>query len=299
MSSRRPSVGRLAIPVATVLETASFSRPFFFAALIVIGFANGISEKVYGSVADHGFLAAGLRTFDISILLWGGCLAALAMLVRAPAADPFRRGDYGIALLSGLAFLVPIPSASWLGLCLVSFHLLATASGSEMRRAAAILFALTLPLFWTRLLFAAFNDAILRLDANVIGLVVGTTPEGNVVPFADGSGAMFIGPGCSSLSNLSLALLSAAIFVNLRGGGWSRATLAWSAASAVAVIAINVTRISLIGFYPSQFDLIHGPTGAAVADCLALAAIVLIGYHRIGHDDAPRVPPQDAGRLSS
>jgi exosortase/archaeosortase family protein len=168
-----------------------------------------------------------------------------------------------------------------------------------MRRAAAILFALTLPLFWTRLLFAAFNDSILRLDANIIGLVVGTTPEGNVVPFADGSREMFIAPGCSSLTNLSLALLSAAAFVNFRGGRWSRATLAWSAASAVAVIAINVTRISLIGLYPSHFDLIHGPAGAAVADCLALAAIVLIGYHRIGHDDAPRVQPQDAGRLSS
>ena len=52
----------------------------------------------------------------------------------------------------------------------------------------------------------------------------------------------------------------------------------------VAVVAINLTRLSLIGVYPERFDLIHGPVGAAVANCLTLLIILSFGYHKIGHD---------------
>ena len=173
---------------------------------------------------------------------------------------------------------------SWLGLSLIAVYLRATASHTMMRRAAAIVFALTLPLFWSRLVFAAFSETILGIDAQLVGWLIGTATTGNVVPFADGSGSMFIAPGCSSVANLSLAVLSAAAFVNLRSGRWSPSALAWTAASATAVVAINVTRIGLIGVYPAQYDLIHGPVGAAVADGLTLLAIVGVGYHRIGHD---------------
>ena len=83
---------------------------------------------------------------------------------------------------------------------------------------------------------------------------------------------------------MALAVLSAAIFVNLRCGRWSPSTLGWTAASVAAVVAINLARLSLIGIYPEQFDLIHGPVGAAVANCITLLAIVAFGYHKIGHD---------------
>jgi len=274
----------LALSEQDSLDIAALSRPLFFSALVVIGFANGISEKAYAAIDENGLFAAVFGLFGVSILLWGGCIAALILLMREPAAGPLRGGDYAVGLFAALAFVAPIPSLGWLGLCLIAIYLRATAPEGPTRRAAAIVFALTLPLFWTRLMFAAFNDTILRIDATIIGLIVGTTPQGNVVPFADGSGAMFIAPACSSVTNLSLALLGAAIFVNLRSGRWTLAALGWAAASAAAVVAVNVTRISLIGFYPSHFDLLHGPIGAAVAECLALAAIVVIGYHKIGND---------------
>jgi hypothetical protein len=263
--------------------TASVSRPLFFAGLVAIGFANGISEKVYRSIADNGFATAVSVTFDISVIIWGACLASLATLVRVPA-DPFRRSDYAVGFSAGLTFLAPVPAVSWLGLCLIAVYMRATASHATMRRAAAIVFALTLPLFWSRLAFVAFNDTILHIDAQLVGWLIGTTATGNVVPLADGYGSIFIAPGCSSVANLSLAALSAVVFVNLRSGFWSSSTLTWTVASSAAVVAINLTRISLIGVYPEWYDLIHGPVGAAVANCLTLLAIVTIGYHKIGQD---------------
>lgn len=271
------------IVTGSVAAAQSLSRPVFFAALVVIGFANGISEKVYRTVADSGLAAAVFNTFDISIILWGGCAAAVVALLRTHP-DELRSSDLAVAFLAGLTFLVPVPAASWLGLCLIVLHLHVTASDKAARRAAAIVFALTIPLFWARLLFAGFSDMLLRFDAQFVGWFVGTEPVGNVVPLADGTGSMFIAPACSSFANLSLALLSAAVFVNLRSGRWSRASIGWALASAAAVVAINVTRIGLIGLYPSHYALIHGPVGAAVAGWLTLIATVAIGYHRIGHD---------------
>jgi exosortase/archaeosortase family protein len=264
-------------------RVGSLARPCFFAGLVLIGFANGVSEKIYRSIAEAGFATAAFNTFDISIILWGALAAAIAVLLQA-GDEARRRGDTAIGLLAGISFLAPVPALSWLGLGLIALYLHRTASGSAMRRAAAIIFALTIPLFWTRLAFAAFSDTILHIDARLVGWMIGTVPDGNVVPLANGSGSLFIAPGCSSLSNLSLVFVSAAIFINLRSGHWTPAAIGWTAASAAAVVAINVTRISLIGLYPWEYDLLHGPIGASVAGWLTFAVIALIGYNRIGND---------------
>ncbi len=278
--SARPRLARLA---SISLPAQTLVRPAFFAALVAIGFANGISEHVYRAVADKGLATAASDTFDVSVILWGACAAALLALFRTRA-EEMRRSDLAMASLAGLAFLLPVPAASWLGLCLIALHLHVTASDKAARRAAAILFALTIPLFWARLLFAAFSDIILHSDARLVGWIVGTEAVGNVVPLVDGSGSLFIAPGCSSLANLSLALLSATVFINMRCGRWTPASLAWALTSAAAVVAINVTRISLIGLYPSHYGLIHGPVGATIAGWLTLIVILAIGYHRIGYD---------------
>jgi hypothetical protein len=283
IAARSVGARRLARLAPILLPAQKQARPTFFAALVAIGFANGISENVYRAVAGNGLATAASNTFDVSVILWGACAAALLALFRTPA-EEMRHNDLAMASLAGLAFLLPVPAVSWLGLCLIALHLHVTASDKAARRAAAIVFALTVPLFWARILFAAFSDILLHADARLVGWIVGTEPVGNVVPLADGSGSLFIAPACSSLANLSLALLSATVFINMRCARWTPASFAWALASAAAVVAINITRIGLIGLYPSLYALIHGPVGATIAGWLTLIAILAIGYHRIGCD---------------
>jgi hypothetical protein len=48
-------------------------------------------------------------------------------------------------------------------------------------------------------------------------------------------------------------------------------------------MAINVTRISMIGFYPERYTLIHGPYGSMVAawvTLLLITAVTLLGVRR-------------------
>lgn len=267
-----------------VLPDGGVSRSAIFAGLTIIGFLNGSSEKIATSIAESGLATALLNTFEISAILWGAGIAALVLLLGAP---PVRagRGDLVVATLAGLAFLVPIPALSWVALCGMALWLRRVSlPRSSLRRAAGIIFALTIPTLWARLLFAALSDFLLHLDSLLVALFVGTPANGNVVPFRDGSGALFIEPGCSSFSNISLAILCSAAFVNVLDTGWSARTFGWIGLAILAVVALNVTRIGLIGVFPDQYDLIHGPFGATLGGWLTVAAILVVCSRGIGRD---------------
>jgi len=270
----------------SLLWARQFPRPAFYALLVLVGFANGISEIAYHAASTNGWVVAAFQTFDVSIILWVACGAAVVVLSRASNDARWQRGDVLIGVLAAITFLVPVPAASWLGLSILAIYLGFTATDPMVRRAAPIILAMTVPLFWARIVFAAFSETILRADAWLVGWIMGVAPVGNAVPLGEGSGWMFIAPACSSLANLSLAFLSAVLFVGLRSGIWTLRSAVWALVSAAAVVLINVTRISLIGLYPEHYLLIHGVVGTTFAGWLTLIGIVAIGYHRIGNDYA-------------
>lgn len=260
------------------------SRSLLFCGLIAIGFANGISENISVSVSAAGLLPAIFNTFDISIFVWLGIGAGLLLVARSPAMRP-SRADWVLVSAAALAMLLPVPELSWLACSGLALYLLVrSAPGSTLRRGAAILLAVTIPMFWARMVMSLFSDAILATDATLTAWAVGSQRSGNMVPFADGSGAMWIAPSCSSFTNLSLAILAFVGLVNVTSGKWSAAILGLGALTCALVVVINVTRISLIGYYPDQFDLIHGPVGASIANWLTTLLIMAIGWFAVRRD---------------
>lgn len=268
------------------MPAALSSAQSFMAALIVIGFVNGIAEKVVLSVHDSGFLTAFLNTFDLSLIVWAGCAASVWLLLQAPP-RPIGRRDLVVGAVASLTFLVPVPAASWAGIMLIALHVW-QGGDARGRAAAGIAFALTVPTFWVRLAYALFLDPILVFHARLVALAVGTTAEGNMVPFADGSGGVYLEPACASLGNIALAILGASIFLNMRGARWTGRNVAWLGLCCAAILAIDVVRIALIALHPAQFDLLHGPLADVVAGWSTLIVILVIGYHRIGRDAQAR-----------
>ncbi|ANY82247.1 hypothetical protein BB934_28345 (plasmid) [Microvirga ossetica] len=252
------------------------SRNELFAGLAVVGFANGISERVSHAVADIGIVAALVSTFDISAIVWVAWGLSLVILLRSPM-QPVRRSDWLVASGALLAFLGPVAPLSWLALAALAIYLLRTSPHSSLfHRGAWILLTLTVPMFWSRLLFAILSDTILQGDALLVGWLVGTPRSGNAIQLADGSGYLWIAPACSSLANVSLAILCWVTVNKGMGRSSSLWDVGWIVLACAAVVAINVTRISLIGFYPAYFDLLHGPVGATVASWLTLGIVIAI-----------------------
>jgi len=259
-------------------DRLAIARTDLFTGLVIIAFANGITENIAQAIGEKGFALALFGTFGISIFVWAALFFGINLLRRAPPARASAL-DLIVAVGAIAAILIPIPSLSWLAIGAIALWLMARSSGHDLsRRAGAILLAMTVPMLWSRILMSAFGEAVLAVDASLVAWLVGTERNGNVVPFADGSGAMFIAPGCSSLSNVALAILCSVIFINATDSRWSGGKLAVALCACIAVIVINVVRIGLIGFYPSQFDLIHGDVGANIAGFLETAAILVICY---------------------
>ncbi|MGB6176212.1 MAG: hypothetical protein WBF43_07725, partial [Methylocella sp.] len=125
----------------------------------------------------------------------------------------------------------------------------------------------------------------LQADAILVGLIVGTERVGNTVGFAGNPGYyLVIEPACSSLADVSLAVLGWALFTQALARRPSLKDVWWCLAACAAVIVINVTRIALIGLHREHFELLHGSVGAGVASFLALAAIVGINLIRVRGD---------------
>ncbi len=266
------------------MRSRGASLPLLCCGLIAVGFANGISERIFAAISEGNILQATLNTFDISIFVWLALFAGLLLVGRSPPPVP-RRGDWLLISAGSLGMLLPVPALSWLAISGLGLSLLIRATpGDTLWRGASILLAMTIPMFWARVLMSLFGDAILAADATLIAWTVGTARNGNLVPFADGSGAMWIAPACSSLTNLSLAILAFVSLVNVTSGKWSKETLGFGLLTCSLVVLINVTRISLIGYYPSHFELIHGQVGASVAGWTTTVLIMVIGWFAVRRD---------------
>ncbi len=266
----------------------AFGRGEFFAGLFILGFSNGIFERITRAIAEGAIESEILDTFGISVLVWVACFIAVSLLLRQ-ASEPATRKDLILGLAITAAALVPSSKASWIALTgLGLYGLRCFKSDSAAHRAAFVILAVTVPMFWSRLVFATLSELILQADAILVSLIVGTERVGNTIGFADNSGYLDILPGCSSLANVSLAVLGWALFTQALTRRPCLKDVWWCLAACAAVIAINVTRIALMGLHPEHFELFHGTVGASVASFLALAAIVGVNLIRVRGDHFAR-----------
>jgi exosortase/archaeosortase family protein len=279
--------GAIAAPIFSNIGQA-FRRGEFFAGLFILGFSNGIFERIMQAIAQGTIESAILDTYGISVLVWVACFIAVSLLLRQPP-EPVTRNDLILGLAVIAAVLVPSAKVSWIALTgLGLYGLRCFEAGALARRAAFVILAVTVPMFWSRLVFAMLSDLILQADAILVTLIVRTERVGNTIGFADNSGYLYILPPCSSLANVSLAVLGWALFTQAFGRQPSLKDVWWCLAACSAVIVINVTRIALMGLHPEHFELFHGAIGAGVASFLDLAAIVGINLIRVRGDHFAR-----------
>ncbi len=265
------------------------SRGTLLGSLAAAGLANGLLNRVIDAVASEGLAGGIAGTFGISALVW---IAASICVAQAWTAKPEPAGAWDIACAWIAAAMLCVPSdiVSWVTVSGVALYFIRrTTPSSALRRAAVILLAITIPCFWSRILFALLSDTILAADAFLVSTAIGTERSGNVFETADGTGAIWIAPGCSSLANVSLAILCWTLFVNARPGNRIKATNAvvWCGLSATVVIAINVGRMALVGLEPQFYEAVHGRVGSAIAGWLTLGAMVAISFRGIRPQYSP------------
>lgn len=255
-------------------------RALFGYACILLA-ANAIPTFVGEAVQTHGWLVASLNLFDISAIVWIALAAMLALCWQGEGDEAAKASDWAAMVAAALVALFPAPPISGAALSAMGiWGWLTFPKHSPERRAAAIALSLSAFFFWGRLFLALGSGPLLSADAWFVSQVSGMSAQGNTVSFADGK-PFLIAPGCSSLHGISLALILWATVV-----AWFdyrvTARLRWTLVLAVvAAVLVNAARLTMIAWYPRDFDYWHVGPGASIFGWLTLAAVMGVVYQGI------------------
>lgn len=261
---------------SSALRTASdLRRGEYFAGLYIVGCASGFAARVVQSVQEVGWSDALFRTFGISVIVWGSCIAGISLVLRDQTPG-VRSIEVALGALFIFSVVLPVGPLSWIAVAGLSLYILAFTDTVTTRRGAWILLAVTVPMLWSRMLFNFFAHPILAADASLVGWLLGTHRTGNLVAFADGSGELAIYPPCSSLANVSLAILCWVTFTQATSHKKSIYDFLWCAVACAAVVTVNVSRITILGLSEGNYSAFHNQWGDTVANMIMLALVIVI-----------------------
>ena len=256
----------------------SVSRNEFFAGLYILGLANGLLGRILLSFNSDGWI--GILGGDISVIVWFACFAGISLMTQGDK-EEIRFADLVVAAVFLILAILPIFAASWVAVTGLSLYILMFANdGSSRKRGALILLALTVPMLWGNLIFRFFMRPIIEIDASLVAWILGTEHVGSMFRFADQSGYVVVLPACSSFANLSLAFLCWISITQWVKHSWSATDILWSLLACASVIAVNVTRISLMGLSPWHHHLIHNEWGNMITNFIILG--LMVGFCVVG-----------------
>ncbi len=276
------------------------TRPNIVSGVFLFAFLNGVSETVFRSINASGVVDAAAGTFGISVIVFVGLTLAMQNL-SLDSDCPIKSRDLKLLLVPIGLVLMPSPYFSWIAISLLALvERKRSTFGSPRRRGAALMFGITIPMFWGKIVFAVFSSWILRGDALLVSVVTRSSSVGNVVSLPHQNGLLVIAPACSSFANLSLAVLCWLMFTEYSGRPRALEDYVTCFCACLNVIIVNIARISMIGLRPDLYDMLHGPVGATVASWLTAIVVLATCFYGVkresivGRGNDHHVPSRDA-----
>jgi exosortase/archaeosortase family protein len=253
----------------------SITRNELFAILYILGCANGLLGRMIQAAQISDWESA-ISGIDINVIVLFACFAGISMILEDDS-ESVRPRDLTVAAVFLVFVGLPIFALSWVAVTGLSLYILLFANANSDRvRGATVMLALTAPMLWSRLLFQLFAKFILDIDAGLVALLLGTARTGNMVRMVDDSGYMIVMPACSSLANMSLALLCWVTITQWVRHRWVVADVFWAALACLTVITVNVTRISLMGWSQTHYKYIHSTWGDLITNSIMLTLMVAV-----------------------
>ena len=271
------------VPIRSAKSRVDLHRGSIFAAAGVLAALNAEAGQIIGTLTFQSPIEAVLGLAGISAVIW----AAMAAAWKIGSESRLRFGGRADVAVLGAVIalsLLPLSFAAQAGLLLCGIYLLLTSPRWDAgRRAAFVLLALTGPLIWGRILLNLFATPILALDAHIVAGLIGTHVDGNVFNAAADGKRFVIGSLCSSVHNISLAIVlwtTAAMMFNIRV---DRCYVGVGIAMALFMFALNIARLATIGLFPDHFVYLHYGTGAALFGWAGLIGAALLAGFGVVH----------------
>lgn len=250
--------------------------------------ANALLSKIFSGIARDGLIYSILNTFEVSVIVWGGLYLGLKF-ARSVEPEPLTATDKAVTVAAIVACFLPLSPLTWPVMSATAIYFIWASRQRAQTHMGWVMLAVTVPMFWSKQLFSVFSNFFLAIDASIVASITGTTRVSNVVAMPNGAGYMQIAAPCSSMANVSLALCCWVLFTQATDTRWKPGNTLWCALACLAVMSINIFRISLIGYFPQHFDLLHGPIGSSAASWASLIVVVLICNYGVGRGKSASV----------
>lgn len=263
---------------------AVVGRNAVWGAVVAVLTINALAGRVISFAGDNGLLSTVIGLGGVSALVWFA-LFVIDRLSFAPATADLSSRDWLIAAGCAILALVPSSPAAGLGVFLAGAYLLATsAAHTSERRLSYLALALSGVFLWGKLALNFLAVWVLPIDAFLASAIAGADFSGNVVYSGDQNARFVVSQGCSSLVNISFAILAWVSITQAFDVTLERRDLPFGFAVIVAVVSVNLARLAVMFAWPETFDYVHeGPGRAYFAFGSAAAAVVasLIGVQVI------------------
>lgn len=251
------------------------SRALILAGAGVLAAVNALGDQIVTAFGNAPLLVIA-DLADVSAILWFAMFAAVKIGWESDR-DPLRRSDWLLVSIVVVCSVIPMSVLARAALATCALYALTTTKrGEPARRVALLLAALTGPLVWGPLILYFFAGPVLAFDAHIVAHSIGSSVDGNLVQFAHSPQAFLIGPGCSSIHNLSLAVILWCTAVTLFDLPLDGRTYAFGVAMMALMFAINIARLCAIGLFPGDFDFLHSGMGAALFSWTGFLAILIV-----------------------
>jgi hypothetical protein len=257
---------------------------------LLIAFSNAIAGPVTMEIASRGPLAI-LDGAGIGLVIWAvatWCFYTLVRTENSVVAQPLDLPAIGVA---GTLVLIPSAMTSWIACFVISLWAFYRLKDCAVLKSVCLIFAaLAMRVPITTLTLDTVSEEFLTVDAFLVQLALMLTPLethqiGNIIVGMDGH-KLAVMTGCSSFTNVSMALLAWFAITQATCHQISRRSALAGFGVAIAVVLLNVVRLSLMSVNAELYTYIHDGDGVYAFEMSLVIATLLITFIGIGGTDA-------------
>jgi hypothetical protein len=220
---------------------------------------------------------------------WVGLIALLvaARLLQLGKVAELHRTDMMLVLGAAMIAVIPLASPTRIAGGLAGIWLLRGQSDPRVRGAILIISGILLRDPIAKAALDITSETVLALDAALAESFMGLAGMevvrlGNIL--TTGSHELLVMSGCSSVTNLSWALLMWVTATCATVPKMQRHHILAGTLVAIAVVLVNGVRLALLGISPAFHAWAHGPDGAMVFETATMLAAMAVVYGSLRYD---------------
>jgi hypothetical protein len=261
--------------------------------LLAIGTINALVRPAIEAIDEWGVIGGLSGGLGSGWPVYLGLLGAVVLGLRGTVERALDRWDWPVLLLYAAGLLVPSSGFSAIAvMALGAWELLRRPRDFNYRAGVIVFIAVGARELWVATVMKMLSPWLLHVDAVLTRTTLGllghpSVVTGNLIETDQGM-VLAVLMTCSSFANISLALLTWLVLTRWQRPRFQRRDLMATLLVTLAVIVINLSRLTVMGLGPVDYALAHGPIGQTATELAILLATLAVTHWGLSNGSEAR-----------